>query len=351
MGGNAFPGLNTVRLDAPEFYHFSKDLFAKLIRKIPPNFAYIPCYFRKESFGDLDILYNQLSPDEIHAALGYPPIFRNGPCTSFAIQLDSIPNETRYFQVDFIRVALVEMECALGYFAYNDLGNLIGRIAHRAGFKLGHRGLSYIIREEGNSNHVLKEIFLTHDWKTCLEFLGYDYEVWKKGFETLEDVFRFVVQNPLANQHLFRLDQTNHAARIRDRKRKTYNEFLVWVGDEKNGVPREEIIPKYKLRSLFFMKACVKFPYFKNEYHKTQQDILDHRLFKSKFNGSIVSEITGLSGKELGAFLKSFISDYIEKIHKLNKVKWAKETHHDEIKSQILFWFCCKNIIDYKVQE
>lgn len=345
MGGNAFPELKTVRLDASEFHEFRLNLFEKLRELYPRRFAYIPAYSTKESFGDLDILYNKISPDEIHAALGHPPIFRNGPFTSFAVVLhddhiDHSPNpKPRYFQVDFIRVNPEEMNSAYGYFSYNDLGNLMGRIAHRAGFKLGHKGLSYIVREKGNENHAVKEIVLTHDWETCLKFLGYDYNKWLKGFETLEDVFKYVAQNPLVSQKLFRLDQTNHAARVRDRKRKTYQEFLIWVGNTDNGVPFEEKISKEVLRKLFFTRACVQFPHFKKEYDQLQKALEDARFFKSRFNGNIVRDITGLGGKDLGGFINSFLHEWVRETLQMDPIVWAKLYDVIEICEQIELWW------------
>lgn len=37
---------------------------------------------------------------------------------------------------------------SLEYLNWNDLGNLIGRIAHKFGLKYGHKGLLYIIKND-----------------------------------------------------------------------------------------------------------------------------------------------------------------------------------------------------------
>ena len=50
-------------------------------------------------------------------------------------------------QVDLIFTEKKFYESALVYFANNDFSNLIGRIAHKHGFKYGHCGLVYVMRD------------------------------------------------------------------------------------------------------------------------------------------------------------------------------------------------------------
>ena len=97
---------------------------------------------------------------------------------SYAVPTD---DDGSIFQVDLIRVDCRHMESAFSYFAFNDLGNLLGRIFHRAGFKLGHKGMCYVVREEGNQSNAIKEIEVTTSWKEALEFAGYDFmRVWER---------------------------------------------------------------------------------------------------------------------------------------------------------------------------
>lgn len=217
------------------------------------------------------------------------------------------------------------------HFSYNDLGNLLGRIYHRAGFKFGHKGLQFIIREDGNSSHVLKEITLTTCFVEALDFVGYNYKRWTRGFDTLEDVFKFAVSIPLANRTIFRLEETNHAARIRDRKRKTYQEFLLWVQDPKNGVKDSEDISKEDLRKLMLEKAFVSFPGFKDAYNQYQEKAKESKLAKEKFNGSLLSEWTGLNGKELGDFIAKFKYQVMDENH----ISWILSKSLEQIKEEV----------------
>jgi hypothetical protein len=339
MGGHAFPQLDVVRLDKQAFVKFERGVVESLENEMGDDFLFIgiPSYRTKDTFGDLDILFCEGQFSEVNdptsrfcKALGATSFVRNGPVTSFAVPFF----DGQYFQVDLIRVNIDEFEFAFGYFAYNDLGNLLGRIYHRAGVKFGHRGLSFVIREEGNINHVLEEIFLTRNWKEALEIVGYDYDRWTKGFDTLEDVFKYAVSTPLANRTIFRLDETNHAARVRDRKRLTYQLFLKWVNDPKNGVAVDEYISKTTLRKEMLNLMFEKFPKFKQQYMDAQSRSEMRKQAHATFNGDLVSEITGLTGKQLGEYMTRFI-DVVIKPTGMTKVEWILNQSPDDIKQAI----------------
>lgn len=348
MGGLAFKNLRDkiIRLDAPEFNKFQLKILNKLrnLHKDIPRAIYseIISYNNKASFGDLDILYSEYfddsvlpSPQEFKACLGAIDMVRNGPVTSYAVPVD----KSRLFQVDLIRVGFDEFNSAFSYFAYNDLGNLLGRVFHRAGFKLGHTGMSFVIRDEQNSSHVAKEVVVTRSWKEALEFAGYDFYKWIDGFDTLEDVFRYAVSCPLANRTIFRLDETNHQARVRDRKRKTYQEFLTWVNDPCNNVPEGETVSRHDLRIQWMTKAFIQFPKFKEEYETAQNLLQKNRAARDKFNGEMVRQITGLDGKELGQFMTDFVQNFVVKICKTTREEWALSRSIKEIEIMIQFWY------------
>lgn len=206
MGGNAFPEFNTIRLNATDY----NIMVTKCINLLFSQFTYpknrfriIESYRNKDSFGDLDILWcgNEISPDDICNALGAICYKQNKSVVSYAMPIDN-----NVFQVDLINVDEKHLMSAYSYFAFNDLGNLLGRIFHRAGFKLGHKGMLYVVREPDNYSHVIDEIEVTSSWKEALEFAGYDYNVWLKGFDDLEDMFRFVVSSPYFDKKIFSLE-------------------------------------------------------------------------------------------------------------------------------------------------
>ena len=331
MGGNAFPEhLNRItRLVANDYCNFENYIVEKLNSQYKnlAVFKKIPSYYLKQDFGDLDIVYTDVNgpqqlpdPKDIAEYLDSEGIVRNGPVTSCAVPINF---ENRLFQVDLIYVPNVCFDFARSYFSYNDLGNIIGRIFHRAGFKLGQQGLVYVVRDEDNASHMLAEIPLTYSWANALEFAGYDYNVWLKGFDTLEDVFKYAVSNPLASRSIFRLDEMSHAARVRDRKRSTYQKFLKWVNDPTNNIPVDDVIPKSQLRELWLQRAFEFNPRFEERYSQLQESVANAKLAKQYFNGLIVRRITGLEGKKLGEFIQKFKTDVIQQQFNLDTVSWA----------------------------
>lgn len=337
MGGHAFPEFKTRRLDKIGFMTVATACMSRLEIKFPSNhFQPVVSYRNKETFGDLDIIWcgDHIATEDMCKALKAIEFVKNGPVTSFALRL----NEDEIFQVDLIYVDCKHLESSASYFAFNDLGNLLGRIFHRAGFKLGHKGMLYVVREEGNSSHALKEVEVTRSWKEALEFAGYDFDRWLEGFDELEDVFRFAVSIPLANRTIFRLDETNHQARVRDRKRLTYQKFLRWVNDPANGVKENEEVTKAELREDWLKKAKIAFPDFAKELEEVQKDMELRRLAKEKFNGIIAREITGLEGQDLGRFMQDFVTKYIEETLKMTKVEWALKHSPDQIRDAIKEW-------------
>lgn len=193
----------------------------------------IPAYRNKQDFGDIDCVYcvnsnvptNQLLTDSVLTELS-----KLGGCNEqpeFVRNKDVVSLLYRKMQLDLIRVEPEEFEFAVGYFSYNDLGNLIGKIAHKFGLKFGHRGLTMPVRE--NDNHVIGEVQLTLHFPNALDFLGFDYRRHNHGFDDLTDIFEFVINSKHFNAQLFSFENMNATARVRDRKRSTYNQFLQFI--------------------------------------------------------------------------------------------------------------------------
>lgn len=335
MGGKAFPQLNTIRLGREQFTGIAAECLSKLKTRFPSNeFRLIESFRDKTSFGDLDILWcgDPQNAEDMCGALGAIRLVKNGPVVSFALPV----GDDSVFQVDLIRVACRHMDSAFSYFAFNDLGNLLGRIFHRAGFKLGHKGMCFVIREKGNSSHVVEEVEVTSDWKAALEFAGYDHSRWLEGFDSLEDVFEFAVSTPTANRTIFRLDETSHQARVRDRKRLTYQKFLRWVNDPANNIPEHEVIPKARLREEWLERAFKVFPEFKEKFDGAMLEMERTREANKKFNGNIVREKTGLDGKELGEFMREFAEKVIGRA--VSRKEWALSKTESEIEDAIDKW-------------
>ena len=207
------------------------------------------------------------------------------------------------FQVDFILAPDVEtFHFAKSYFAWNDLGNFIGRTAHRLGFKYGHDGLKYVMRDEDDPSYVISEVFLTKDHDEALEFLGFSSHEHAMGFDTPEEIFEYAASSPYFSAASFMLSNRNHIARVRDRKRKMYNGCVEYY-KEKFGV--DENTPVEPLdKAAHLARAFDKFPSFYEAYTSVMSKHIKHKAYKSVFNGNAVGAIYCLEGKELGAKMK-----------------------------------------------
>ena len=162
MGGNACKEWGVGRLNA-EAYQFAEQGVLDFLRRNFPTvrFDAVKAYATKKTFGDMDVVYS--CRDNTNVVEGVKKLYaprgwkKNGDCFSWVCETLGGP-----FQVDLLRVAPDEHEFALNYFNYNDLGNLLGRVYHKAGFKLGHNGLRYVVRDPENADHVVERSNALH---------------------------------------------------------------------------------------------------------------------------------------------------------------------------------------------
>ncbi len=305
MGGNALKTVSTRRLDA-EVYHRLATQVADLLREtFGARAEVIPAYRQKADFGDLDVIVEKekvLVPGDGYEALrafaekhGFAREFHaNGSVLSYDHRTSA--SDEAGFQVDLILTPAAEMDAALAYFSYNDLGNLIGRTAHKMGFSYGHKGLLYPYRE---GTHLFRTIEITSDTDQALTFLGYAPERFHQGFENLQEIFDYVTGSRYFNRDIFLLENRNHASRVRDRKRKTYAGFL----EHLEAHPELPAFEYPEDKSVWLPSAFAAFPLFKAAYDQTGTDLVDTRFVRSVFNGQQVMAWTGLVDKEVGAVM------------------------------------------------
>jgi hypothetical protein len=290
MGGNALKKVTTRRYEREEYFLLEEEVLAK-VKAVLPHCAVeaIQAYHEKPSFGDMDIVIEKLDgvKEIIRSNLdnwGVEELFINGDAWSI---------NYGDFQVDLIFMKPKYFRSTLDYFSYNDIGNLLGRVSRKVGFKLGHRGLNYVLLSKTS---MLKDINVTNNYMEALEFIGYDSERFKKGFNTLEEMFEYVIDNPNFTPEIFALENRNHDARVRDAKRKNYRAFLNYI--ESKEYPKEvEADKNYELK-----RAFLAFPSFKDKYDLVFEKLRIKALVKEKFNGEILRAATGYMGTDLGLF-------------------------------------------------
>ncbi len=289
MGGHAIR--NARRFPAVEFYPQARRVLDRLAEAFPESrIRPVPFYRTKDSFGDFDVLVESdgLPHDWIQiasSALLAGEIVRNGEVTSLDID---------HLQVDLILAPHERFDFSLNYFAWNDLGNLIGRVARKIGFKFGHRGLFYVLRE-GDSHAA--DVLITHDFEAAISVLGFDPCRYRRGFDARVDIFRFVADSSYFDPESFPLEYRSHAARVRDQKRKTYQDFLAWI--QTNQVPKKCDVTDINFLAL----AKNRFPDFRERLRQAMVSVERKRAAKQRFNGHLVRQWTGLDGASLGELM------------------------------------------------
>jgi len=313
MGGNALKNTTTRRLDRPAFERVSALVVQGLEAAFPgARVRVIPAYAAKADFGDLDLLVTQedleahggaqalarLATQRFHATDQY----KNGNVLSFDFR-DSADTVEPGFQVDMISMPRESFDFALNYFSFNDLGNLIGRTAHKQGASFGHDGLWYYFRD---GDYKFREVLLTRDFDRALRYLGYEPARFRQGFETLEDIFQYVAGSEFFNPAIFLLENRNYQSRVRDRKRKTYTEFLAWC----EARPELPAYPYLQDKAEWLPRMFEWFPNFKRAYDQAEEDLTRQRAVKARFNGEIVSRWSGLADKQLGMLMKHVKAEF-----------------------------------------
>ncbi|MGZ8887937.1 MAG: hypothetical protein ACXW1D_00095 [Halobacteriota archaeon] len=331
MGGNALKNCTTRRYDAEEYFELANEVGYRLSTLFADTpMMDIKAYRNKQSFGDLDlVVVSDSLPDNwvFEVVNNFSPreFVKNGNVLSF---------EFKEFQVDLIATPFSEYETSLNYFAYNDLGNLLGRLAHSMGLKLGHDGLSYIWNCD---TYQFKKEIISTDWKEICGVLGVDYDRYMQGFDELEDIFEFVMASPFFHSDIYLLENRNNYARTRDKKRKTYTEFLKYIDGNlhtleqcKNKFKRDTADKDEWLPYLFSMIDG-----FEETYGRVYAEWEFATEFKRRYNGDIVRELTGLQNKELGMFMK-WMRENVGEVRIQNTVV---KLNPELVPRWIMYWF------------
>lgn len=295
MGGLALKNTFTRRYSRTEFGVISKEL-VEILKNTFVNVE-IPLFFsKKESFGDIDIIvsmenYNGNMQAYITDTFQPNEIFHNGNAWSF---------DYKEIQVDLITCSKEDFNSNYHYLAYNDLGNFIGRIAQKLGLKYGQEGLWY--------NHYFKDqkigkVMISKDYPKIFEFLGFDYDRWLQGFETLEDIFEYVIHSPYFDAEMFELQNLNKINRERNAKRKSYMSFLDYIHEN-----YADKTYQYDDKTVSVARANRYFPEARMTEHIRHLEYLECKklYIKTKFSGETVMKRYGMKGRTLGNALNGF---------------------------------------------
>lgn len=293
MGGNVFPGMNR---------RYNKDEYLALVDEMTPMFNMIfkvwnvtPTFSDKADFGDMDVVgvtKFTFNVDLLKAVFNLQPfkthylIKNNGGVWSLIY---------KDFQIDLVTCPEHEYEFTKNYMGVGDRGNFVGKIAHMLGLKFGHDGMWLVVRTD--DNHQLGEVCLTLNPKEAEAFL--DVKPLMDNPKSLEDIFDNVAASKYFNPEVFKLENNNAVARIRDRKRPSYNLFLEYC----DNLPEKQWFPRTKDRSIYLPMIFEAFPDAESKYNELWKQKELNDKFKQLLNGNLVQEWLGLTGKELGEMM------------------------------------------------
>jgi hypothetical protein len=185
-------------------------------------------------------------------------------------------------------------------------------------------GLYAIIFNKSQSRK-LGEILLTKDFNKMFDFLGLKAEQKYKGFDSLKEIYDWIISCKYFKPQIFFLENLNQSDRKRNKKRPTFNKFLEYIKDlqfDKNLT--NNISPNLideSFPEVGFLKQITELKSKDNE----------NLELKTKFNGQLVMEWTGLKGIELGKAMTEF--------KKIANDKWFEENSAEEIKIHFKVWF------------
>lgn len=327
MGGKALKQTVTRRYSANEYHAILPRIVDKLTNTL--YVESVKAYGEKESFGDADIVVvfeSDVDPVQLITQQFRPnQLVENRSVISF---------DYEQLQVDIIIFSeMSSARFASQYFAFNDLGNFIGRTAHRLGFKFGQTGLHYILRDSDTVQ--IAELLVTDDFSSALQFLDYDPLIHLRGFDTLDQIFDYVATSRYFEPAQYLLQNRTSEARKRDRVRPSYIAILQYMQTRFDLNEMSEKVPVDRLWHL--RRAFETFPQFKRAYDFAIHKHYTHKQYRTNFNGDLIREWYGLSGIELGHFMRQWTHyfeshDLIESISKMSvtQFKYLLESHIKE---------------------
>lgn len=299
MGGNAIKSAK--RLSVEKVKAYTQEIY-----DIFPEFKMemAKAYRTKSDFGDIDIIVESKLDwnikDLIKNRINPIEFYDNGPYYSFLFH-DA--------QIDFIIAPPDEYDSTLSYMSWNDLSNFFGRVARSLNFKYGHDGLSY---EKHLDDHYKITIPVSNWMPDILTFLGYDYNTWAKGFDTIEDILKYAASSKYFNPLYFTLEDQSHNDRVRNKKRKMYQNMLQYITD--NNIPvRDKLTESERLD--FVVKADSFFSLvddstLSDKLLAAETKYAEHLKFKELFNGDIVNKLSEAEGKMLGVLIRDIHTKY-----------------------------------------
>ncbi|CAG7852168.1 Prohibitin-2 [Serendipita indica DSM 11827] len=269
-------------------------------------------------YGDLDVVitqdaYRRVSGDEdfktkTKELLGARHTVSNGdsfislaiPQSQVGLQSDVKPEgqdeaET-YYQVDLNMVEDDQARERLLFFnSYGDTGLIIGLLCKSIGLTFSRKGLK-IARREHTEPIENRPFILEPSVDRILKFIDLDYGHWKRGFKTRVEIFDWLISSRFATLGSLRTVSPTHLDRW------MYKESFFAVYRSRCAMARGQSRGRQAVVVEEALDAFGK----RDEYNALAKSIETRKAVRAKFNGTLVTEVTGREGKVIGDILKHF---------------------------------------------
>lgn len=307
MGGKALKLAYTERKSTEDYLRLYNEIITVLNKELSADVHLVESYRNKQDHGDMDLLikssknlveFNRELIEFVKVHFNPTEIFDNTENLSF---------DYKAFQIDFILVKEEYWELAKVFYNFDPSGNLMGKTAHKFGCKYGFEGLYYPYRYL--DGRISKNITLSNDNRAIFDFLGYDYDWFLKGFETMEEIFDFATSSKYFDYTDFLMENLNHEDRKRNIKRASYQKFLTYMEDKKltNICKLERDDNK---RVLYINEQFPDIRIFE-QMHDLMENYETSEIIKKKFNGDLIKSIyPELEGKGLGNVMNDFQKNF-----------------------------------------
>ena len=297
MGGNLF---KLGRLPQAQYAVIETELREYLDRKMGDQYR-IPRYYRsKADFGDVDIIVSDAAIQstwqdlrmQIVQDLGIEQYKSAGAVFSTVYQ---------HFQVDYFCKEQAFFESTYHYLSFNDIGNILGKIFKRFNLKYGEQGLQYVFRR--TDGHFQKDLPVSLDFARIFAFLDLDYAHWERGFDTLDEMFRWATASPYFSIKPYEEQDATTAKRVKERH--TMQRFIQWLQENRitqTFTFQEERDAYLPMIEAFFPEAHL----LKKIEQERQREGFVQQL-RGKYSGQVVMRLfPELQGKALGEFMRKF---------------------------------------------
>lgn len=295
MGGTALlakSGKESQRLTLDEFHRVTKEIHL-ILGELGITGLDVQFIREKQDFGDIDIIVVDNRPRDERKHNNNSPIkIIHDNIEKFGITDELFINNSPFasilyegrYQVDFISADSDAAEYTQAYLSHNDLGNLLGRQIKRFNITHGMDGLWYdhYINNKAHRTRFL----LSQDPYQILRILGLDIEKFKNGFDTYEEMFDYVQSSKYFNPEIFKFENLNNRNRVRDKKRKVYNQFLQYIN--------------YDVTNDLVYNPVDDYPWIPAKCEEYTTEYNRRAAIRNAVPGPLVMARTGLTGKQLG---------------------------------------------------